>query len=79
MKGDFVEVAFQTQSGTVQGMAEMLCCMRSARDKAAFSRHSASLRYPIDCVSELGDRAEVKAPGLINDGNAHVVVDGPTP
>jgi len=24
LKGDFVEVAFQTQSGTVQGMAEML-------------------------------------------------------
>jgi hypothetical protein len=30
-QGDFVEVAFQTQSGPVQGMAEMLGPMRSAR------------------------------------------------
>lgn len=30
-QGDFVEVAFQTQSGPVQGMAEMLGPMRSPR------------------------------------------------
>lgn len=30
--GDFVEVAFQTQSGTVHGMAEMLNPMRSVED-----------------------------------------------
>ena len=30
--GDFVEVAFQTQSGTVHGMAEMLNPMGSAAD-----------------------------------------------
>jgi PilZ domain-containing protein len=31
-QGDFVEVAFQTQSGPVQGMAEMLNPTRSASD-----------------------------------------------
>jgi hypothetical protein len=30
--GDFVEVAFKTQSGTVHGMAEMLNPMRSVED-----------------------------------------------
>lgn len=30
-EGDFVEVAFQTQSGSVRGMAEMLNPVRSAR------------------------------------------------
>ena len=30
-EGDFVEVAFQTQSGNVQGMAEMLNPVRSAQ------------------------------------------------
>ena len=33
-QGDFVEVAFQTQSGPVRGMAEMLSPMRSAMDGA---------------------------------------------
>jgi|SRR5215831_2608571 len=32
--GDFVEVAFQTQSGPVRGMAEMLVPMRSVIDGA---------------------------------------------
>jgi hypothetical protein len=32
--GDFVEVAFQTQSGPVRGMAEMLSPMRSAMEGA---------------------------------------------
>jgi hypothetical protein len=32
IQGDFVEVAFQTQSGPVQGMAEMLNPTRSASD-----------------------------------------------
>jgi hypothetical protein len=31
-QGDFVEVAFQIQSGAVRGMAEMLSPMRSSRD-----------------------------------------------
>jgi hypothetical protein len=31
-QGDFVEVAFQTQSGPIQGMAEMLHPMRSANE-----------------------------------------------
>jgi hypothetical protein len=31
-QGDFVEVAFQTQSGPVQGMAEMLNPVNAARD-----------------------------------------------
>ncbi len=31
-QGDFVEVAFQTQSGAVRGMAEMLTPVRSATD-----------------------------------------------
>jgi hypothetical protein len=31
-QGDFVEVAFQTQSGPVRGMAEMLTPVRSASD-----------------------------------------------
>ena len=33
-QGDFVEVAFQTQSGPVRGMAEMLSPMRTAMDGA---------------------------------------------
>ena len=33
-QGDFVEVAFQTQSGPVRGMAEMLSPMRSAMEGA---------------------------------------------
>ena len=33
-EGDFVEVAFQTQSGPVRGMAEMLGPMRSVMDGA---------------------------------------------
>lgn len=32
--GDFVEIAFQTQSGPVRGMAEMLVPMRSAMEGA---------------------------------------------
>jgi len=28
-QGDFVEIAFQTQSGPVRGMAEMLCPVRA--------------------------------------------------
>ena len=28
-QGDFVEIAFQTQSGPVHGMAEMLCAIRA--------------------------------------------------
>src|SRR5438093_10736993 len=31
-QGDFVEIAFQTQSGPVHGMAEMLSPMSSSRD-----------------------------------------------
>ena len=31
-QGDFVEIAFQTQSGPVRGMAEMLVPMRSVMD-----------------------------------------------
>ena len=33
-QGDFVEIAFQTQSGPVHGMAEMLSPMRAASDGA---------------------------------------------
>jgi hypothetical protein len=33
-EGDFVEVAFQTQSGPVRGMAEMLTPIRTATDGA---------------------------------------------
>lgn len=33
-EGDFVEIAFQTQSGPVRGMAEMLIPVRSAMEGA---------------------------------------------
>jgi hypothetical protein len=59
-QGDFVEVAFQTQSGPVQGMAEMLNPMGRARDGilqpfrfiALGDDDHRTLRMVVDAVSD---------------------------
>ncbi len=59
-QGDFVEVAFQTQSGPVQGMAEMLNPMGVARDGilqpfrfiALGDDDHRTLRMVVDAVSD---------------------------
>ncbi len=59
-QGDFVEVAFQTQSGPVQGMAEMLDPMMKARDGvlqpfrfiALGDDDHRNLRMVVDAVSD---------------------------
>jgi hypothetical protein len=61
-QGDFVEVAFQTQSGPVRGMAEMLSPVRSANDGSlqpfrfvALGDHDhRALRMAVDSVTDRG-------------------------
>jgi hypothetical protein len=71
--GDFVEVAFQTQSGPVQGMAEMLNPMGTARDGilqpfrfiALGDDDHRTLRMVVDAVSDrsfIGIRSAQFAP-----------------
>jgi hypothetical protein len=59
-QGDFVEVAFQTQSGPVHGMAEMLSPMRNLNDGvlqpfrfvALEDDHHRALRMAVDSVAD---------------------------
>jgi hypothetical protein len=61
-QGDFVEVAFQTQSGPVHGMAEMLSPMRNLNDGvlqpfrfvALEDDHHRALRMAVDSVADKG-------------------------
>src|SRR5437870_11175324 len=59
-QGDFVEIAFQTQSGPVHGMAEMLSPMSSSRDGylqpfrfvALEDEHHRALSMTVEAVSD---------------------------